>query len=71
MKIIANALTGRKETKMKIIIFKTNNYPHYEKTEERFADYESAMKRFEQLSKELCCECNAGKLQDYELRLCK
>lgn len=55
---------------MKIVIYKTNNYPHYEKTEINVSEAE-AMLRFNELSKDLCRECNSGKLQDYELRLIK
>lgn len=54
---------------MTIHIFKTNNYPHYEHQTETFENEEDAMKRFDELSRELIRQCNRGELQDYSLEL--
>lgn len=54
---------------MKIIIFTTNEYPKYEKTEEVFKSEADALNRFEELSSELIKKVRCGELQDYELTL--
>lgn len=54
---------------MKIIIRTTNDYPHYQRSEEEYKTYDEAMDRFNALSKELCAKCNKGELQDYRLEL--
>lgn len=50
-------------------IFKTNDYPNYEHTTERFESEDQAYKRFNELSAELYNLCNEEKLQDFQLEL--
>lgn len=47
----------------KLVIHKTNNYPHYEKTEETFRTLEAAEARMNEVSKEL------QNMQDYNLEI--
>jgi len=54
-----------------LIIHKTNNYPFYEKTEERFGTMDVAEKRMDEVSKSLMSQCRAGTLQDYSLEIRK
>ena len=58
----------REEKKMAeyvLIIHKTNNYPYYEKEEEKFKTFEEAMQRMDEVSKEL------KDWQDYNLEIAK
>ena len=54
---------------MTLHIFKTNNYPYYEHQAETFENMEDAMKRMEDLGRELIRQCNHGELQDYTLEI--
>ena len=54
-----------------LIIRKTNNYPFYERAEERFGSLNVAEKRMDEVSKCLMSQCRAGTLQDYSLEIRK
>lgn len=53
----------------RIIIRKTTNYPHYERTAREYLTLDMAERELDRISNELGKKCNAGELQDYELDL--
>ena len=52
-----------------LIIKKTNSYPYYKKTVEKFKTFEEAYKRLDEVSRELMSQCRANTLQDYNLEI--